>query len=52
MNDRLDGRLTYTDEDEDLQDRIRSLAQARPENSNSLARVGAEFLRVRRDELE
>lgn len=52
MNERLDGQYSYTEEDEALQYRFRSLIQPQPENFNTLARVGAAFLRTHRDLLE
>ena len=52
MNERLDGRYSYTEEDEALQHRFRSLIQPQPENFDTLARVGAAFLRTHRDLLE
>ena len=52
MNERLDGQYSYTEEDEALQYRFRSLIQPQPENFDTLARVGAAFLRTHRDLLE
>ena len=52
MNDRLDGHFAYTDEDETLQTRLRYLARADPKNFAHLPRIGADFLRSHRKELD
>lgn len=52
MNERLDGRFTYTDEDEALQMRFRSLVHTDPGNCGHLPRVGAKFLTAHRDLLD
>jgi len=51
MNERLDGNLEYTEEDEELQKRFRSLFQ--PHHSyGSPARIGANFLRHNKELLK
>jgi putative glycosyltransferase (TIGR04372 family) len=52
MNERLDGRYEYTDKDEELQAKFRSLIDPAPRNFDTFARVGGEFLRTNRPLLD
>jgi len=52
MNERLDGNLEYTEEDEELQKRFRSLFQPHLHSYSSPARIGANFLRQNKELLK
>ncbi len=49
MNERLDRNLEYTEEDEELQSRFRSLFQPHHRSYGSPARIGAEFLQQNKE---
>ncbi len=52
MNERLDGKFEYTEEDEELQSRFRSLFQPHHYCYGSPARIGAKFLSQNKELLE
>ena len=52
MNERLDGTFEYTEEDEELQNRFRSLFQPHHRSYGFISRIGAEFLRQNKELLE
>ena len=52
MNDRLDNGWSYSESDEDLQRRFRSLIEPSPKNVETFARVGTEFLRAHENLLD
>ena len=52
MNERLDGNFKYTEEDEELQKRFRSLFQPHHHSYGSPARIGAKFLRQNKELLK
>jgi len=52
MNERLDGTFEYTEEDEELQSKFRSLLQPHHISYDSPARMGAIFLRKNKELLE
>ena len=49
MNERLDGNFEYTEEDEELQNRFRSLFQPHHYCYGTPARIGAKFLRQNKE---
>ena len=52
MNERLDGRFQYTEEDEELQSRFHSLFQPHHICYGTAARIGAKFLRQNKELLK
>ena len=52
MNEHLDGELEYTEEDEELQKRFRSLFQPHHLGYGCPARIGAKFLRQNKELLD